>query len=111
MAELTVSSGKLSPAFASSTYDYRVKVSESTKSILVYASISDPAASNISVNSLATMSGSFSPPISLNYGENPVEILLWSPGYTGPGHKYSIIIFRGYLLLNFYLFKIENLDY
>ena len=75
LAGLTLSSGILSPAFASSTMTYTASVLSSVKSLQVTPTVTDSTAS-VKVNGLAVASGSASSPISLSAGNNPIQVVV-----------------------------------
>jgi gliding motility-associated-like protein len=66
---LTISTGALSPAFATGTVSYAASVLNSTSSITVTPTVSD-ATATIKVNGIAVASGSASGAIALNAGTN-----------------------------------------
>jgi alpha-tubulin suppressor-like RCC1 family protein len=77
LSALTVSSGTLSPAFATTITSYTDSVPYTVSSITVTPTANDTSAI-ITVNGTAVASGSASEPISLNVGANTVTIVVTS---------------------------------
>jgi hypothetical protein len=75
LSALTVSSGSLVPAFAPATFTYTDNVLSCVASIRITSTLSDPAAS-LTVNGVATPSGTASAPIALAFGANAVNVLV-----------------------------------
>ncbi|SHN37867.1 cadherin-like beta sandwich domain-containing protein, partial [Mucilaginibacter sp. OK098] len=75
LSNITLSTGTLSPAFASTTNSYVDSVSYSTSSITLTPTTSDPT-STVTVNGTAVTSGSPSAAISLTPGTNPVSVVV-----------------------------------
>ena len=91
LKQLAVSSGTLSPVFDSGTMDYSDNVSINVASATVTAVLDDDTAS-FTINGLAAVSGSPSAPIGLNYGPNPVAIVVTAAdGVTTQTYSVSII--------------------
>jgi gliding motility-associated-like protein len=92
LAGLTISSGTLSPAFASSTSNYTANVVNATTSVTVTPMAADPTAT-IAVNGMAVPSGSASGAISLNVGPNTLTTVVTAQdGVTT--QTYTVIITR-----------------
>jgi hypothetical protein len=102
LSNLTLSSGILSPTFASETLEYTASVSNSVSSITVTPTAVDPGAS-ISVNDSPVSSGTASGSISLSVGANNIYITVTAgdgitaktytvtvarAGATSPGNGY-----------------------
>ena len=73
--DLTLSSGTLSPTFATATTGYTSIVSNGTNSISLKPTASDASAS-IKVNGASVVSGAVSDPITLNVGTNNISIVI-----------------------------------
>lgn len=78
---LFLSPGTLSPAFDTGTLTYTASVDNATSSLLVVPSIDNPAASAL-VNGTAVVSGTYSTPIALAVGSNPITVALDGLTYT-----------------------------
>jgi len=75
LANLQLTSGKLNPAFASTTLRYTAGVSRTTFSIAV-TPITVYAFETVTVNGAEVPSGTVSPPVSLNNGVNNISIVV-----------------------------------
>ncbi|WP_166882133.1 cadherin-like beta sandwich domain-containing protein [Massilia mucilaginosa] len=73
LSALTISSGTLSPVFASATTAYTANVPNATSSISVTPTA---ASSTITVNNVANASGAASAPLALNVGANVITIVV-----------------------------------
>jgi gliding motility-associated-like protein len=92
LAGLTISSGTLSPAFATGTKNYMDAVSNATASVTVTPTVSDPNAT-ITVNGNSVTSGTPSAAIALNVGANTITSVVTAPdGITK--QTYSITVTR-----------------
>jgi gliding motility-associated-like protein len=92
LANLSISSGKLTPAFAPGTTGYAATVSNATTSVTVTPTASDPAAT-ITVNGAITASGSASAGIPLSVGANTISIVVTAQG-SAPTKTYTVIVTR-----------------
>ncbi|CAN5383756.1 hypothetical protein BH09BAC6_BH09BAC6_02480 [soil metagenome] len=77
LANLSLSSGSLAPAFATGTFSYTATVSNVTTSITVTPTTSDPA-STVTVNGVTVTSGNPSADILLNVGTNVISTIVTS---------------------------------
>jgi gliding motility-associated-like protein len=75
LSGLTVSSGTLTPAFATGTTGYSDKVANTVSSIAFRATTSDPAATE-TINGTAVPEGTVSPYFPLNVGVNTITIIV-----------------------------------
>jgi gliding motility-associated-like protein len=75
LSGLTISSGTLSPAFATGTTSYADKVANSVSSIAFRATTTDPLATE-TINGTAVPEGTVSPYIPLNVGLNTITIVV-----------------------------------
>jgi hypothetical protein len=75
LSNLTVSSGTLMPAFASTTLSYTDSVANSVTSITVTPTVADNTAT-VKVNGTPVISGTPSGPISLSVGSNLITVLV-----------------------------------
>jgi len=75
LSALTLSNGTIRPAFTSGVTSYSTSVANTLTSMTVTPTTADPTAT-ITVNGLATASGSPSAPVSLNVGANNITILV-----------------------------------
>ncbi|HEY8780362.1 MAG TPA: cadherin-like beta sandwich domain-containing protein [Mucilaginibacter sp.] len=90
LASLTISSGTLSPAFATNTTYYTASVGQVTSSIKVTAATSN-ANATLTVNGIPVTSGSASGPIGLNMGANTISLLVTSAdGKTTMSYTVSV---------------------
>ncbi|MBM7868451.1 hypothetical protein GTO89_16500 [Heliobacterium gestii] len=92
LANLTLSSGTLSPVFSSSQLSYSAAVANSVASITVTPTVQDPDAT-ITVNNRAVASGAASQPISLNVGQNTITVTVTSPDLSTT-KTYTITVTR-----------------
>ena len=76
LTSLTISSGTLTPAFASGTTSYTDSVANSVSSVTVTPTANDASGVVILVNLLPVSSGSASGDISLSVGSNTITILV-----------------------------------
>ncbi|RKP54029.1 hypothetical protein D7Z26_11610 [Cohnella endophytica] len=74
LSDLTLSSGSLSPVFASGTISYTSSVANSVSSITVTPTVSDSTAT-VKVNGTVVSSGSASGAISLSVGSNTISVV------------------------------------
>ncbi|NOU93764.1 hypothetical protein GC093_11095 [Paenibacillus sp. LMG 31456] len=81
LSGLTLSSGTLSPAFASGTTTYTSSVASGVSSLAIMASVYDSHAT-MTVNGISTASGQASGAISLNVGSNPITIVVTAQNGT-----------------------------
>ena len=75
LSSLDLSSGSLTPLFASGTTDYTASVGNSVSSITVTPTVADSTAS-VTVNGTAVISGSASGAINLNVGVNTITVVV-----------------------------------
>jgi len=75
LANLSISAGTLSPAFATGTYSYTASVSNSTASVTVTPTTSDGTAT-VTVNGTAVSSGTASGSIALVAGSNTITTIV-----------------------------------
>jgi hypothetical protein len=75
LANLVLSAGTLSPAFASGTLSYTANVVSNSNTLTVTPTVADSTAS-VKVNGVTVASGSPSGPITLNVGSNPITVLV-----------------------------------
>jgi hypothetical protein len=75
LSNLALSSGSLSPAFASSTTNYTAVVANAVNALTVTPALTESAAS-VKVNGVAVASGSASGSISLSVGSNTLTVLV-----------------------------------
>jgi len=98
---LSVSRGRLSPTFASSTTTYNTTVTFGVSSITITPTLADPTAT-VRVNGVAVQSGSASLPVALNPGSNAIGVLVTAQGGSA-NRLYTInvtrvpAIFRAYV--------------
>jgi len=101
LSALTLSAGKLSPVFSSSTIIYNEYVAESVSGIRVTPTASDPAAS-IKVNGVSVSSGHLSGVIPLTDGYNTITIAVTAAdGITQT--TYTVTVGRGGVPALFFL--------
>jgi gliding motility-associated-like protein len=74
LASLTISSGTLTPGFASGTTAYTDAVTNATTTVTVTPTFSDPNATQITVNTVGVTSGTASQNINLSVGTNPIAV-------------------------------------
>ncbi len=89
---LAASTGTLSPAFTSDTYDYDLTVVP-TVTTIAFTPTSIDSDSTIKVNGSTVTSGSKSKNISLDYGDNEVEIVVKTT--DGNTSTYTVNVIRG----------------
>jgi uncharacterized repeat protein (TIGR01451 family) len=75
LANLVLSAGTLTPAFASSTLSYSATVVSSSNTITVTPTVAD-ASATVTVNGVAVASGTASGPITLSPGSNPITVVV-----------------------------------
>ncbi len=92
LADLTISSGTLSPAFASGTTSYGASVSTTTTSITVTPTASSPT-STITVNGAAVADGTPSGTIPLSLGPNTVTVVVTAQDGITKG-TYTVTVTR-----------------
>jgi len=92
LSNLAISSGTLSPVFASGTSSYTVSVSNATASVTVTPATADPNAT-ITVNGTTTVSGSPSAPVALNVGNNTITTVVTAQDGTTI-ESYSVTVNR-----------------
>ncbi|KAB2902819.1 MAG: DUF4347 domain-containing protein [Burkholderiaceae bacterium] len=92
LSQLAVSSGTLSPSFASGTTSYTASVSNATSSITVTPTVTD-AAATVKVNGTAVASGSASGAISLSIGANTVTTVVTAQDGTTT-QTYTVTVTR-----------------
>jgi sugar lactone lactonase YvrE len=80
LANLTISSGVLSPVFSPTTGSYTDDVANNVTSVEVTPTLSDITAS-VTVNNMQVQSGSASAAIPLSVGSNEIIITVYSSGY------------------------------
>jgi gliding motility-associated-like protein len=93
LSDLTLSSGALTPGFASGTTSYTASVSNATTSITVTPTASD-VNTTITVNGAAITSGTASNPISLNVGPNTITTVVTAQDGTTTD-TYTVVVTRG----------------
>jgi gliding motility-associated-like protein len=92
LSNLTISSGTLTPGFASGTTGYTVSVANAITSITVTPTVNDPT-STVTVNGTAVTSGTASGAIALNVGANTITIVVTAQdGITAT--TYTIVVNR-----------------
>ncbi|MDD4753421.1 MAG: cadherin-like beta sandwich domain-containing protein [Desulfitobacteriaceae bacterium] len=91
LSALTISSGTLSPLFASGTSNYTASVAHSVSSINITPKVNQPDAA-VTINGSATASGSASP-VALNVGDNNITIQVIAEDNT-TSNTYTITITR-----------------
>jgi uncharacterized repeat protein (TIGR02543 family) len=90
LSALSLSSGTLSPSFASGTESYTVSVANSVTSITVTPTRTQPNAT-ITVNGTSVTSGSASGSISLNVGSNTITVIVTAQdGTTTKSYTVSV---------------------
>ena len=75
LSALSISSGTLSPAFASGTTNYTASVNNATTSLTITPTLADATAS-VTVNGVAVSSGNASGAIALNVGSNTITTVV-----------------------------------
>ena len=94
LSSLTISSGSLSPAFASGTTSYTDSVASSVYSVTVTPT-ADNSNANITVNGTTVASGSVSGPISVGTGGATITILVTAPDGTQQTYTISVSVNGG----------------
>lgn len=92
LKSLVPSTGALSPAFSSSTYDYSITVAPTVTNI-AFTPTSIDSDSTINVEGGIVTSGSSSRNISLNIGDNQIEIVVKT--VDGDTNTYTVDVTRG----------------
>ncbi|MEQ4487158.1 Ig-like domain-containing protein [Cohnella silvisoli] len=92
LSGLTLSSGTLTPAFASGTTDYTSSVGSGVLSVAITASTSDSNAT-MTVNGNSVVSGRASGTINLNVGSNPITVVVTAENGTTK-KTYNVIVNR-----------------
>ena len=88
LANLVLSTGTLSPAFASGTLSYNASVVSNT--LTITPTVADAAAA-VKVNGISVVSGSPSGPITLSAGSNPIPVLVTAQdGVTTQGYSVNV---------------------
>ena len=98
LANLMVSTGTLTPAFASNTLAYTDAVPNATTSISVTAMLADPNATQ-TINGAPVPSGGTSAPIALNVGMNAIPVIVTAQDGTTT-QTYTITVNRAGPLSN-----------
>jgi hypothetical protein len=98
LSNLGLSSGTLSPVFASGTQDYTATVTDSVTSITVTPTASDSTAT-IQVNGVAVTSGTASGAINLNVGANTITTLVTAQDGTTT-KTYTVTVTRAAFILS-----------
>lgn len=91
LSALSLSSGTLTPGFASGTTSYTASVANATNSITVTPTVADNTAS-ITVNGVATTNGNASGAIALAVGSNTVTVL--ATAQDGTMRTYTVTVTR-----------------
>ncbi len=92
LSALSISSGTLSPAFASGTTNYTASVNNATTSLTVTPTLADATAS-VTVNGVAVSSGNASGAIALNVGSNTIATVVTAQDGTTT-KSYTITVTR-----------------
>ncbi|MFZ4856817.1 MAG: beta strand repeat-containing protein, partial [Desulfuromonadaceae bacterium] len=92
LSNLTLSSGTLTPAFASSTASYTASVTNATSSITVTPTVTDSTAT-VTVNGTGITSGSASGSINLSVGSNTITVLVTAQDGTTT-NTYTVTVTR-----------------
>ncbi|MFA6410090.1 MAG: DUF2341 domain-containing protein [Candidatus Buchananbacteria bacterium] len=92
LSNLTISSGTLSPSFASSTATYTASVDSNISSVTVTPTVTQSDAT-ITVNGTAVTSGAASGSISLSYGSNTISTVVTAADGTTTG-TYTLTVTR-----------------
>jgi CSLREA domain-containing protein len=98
LSSLTVSSGTLTPAFATATLAYTDAVTNATTTVTVTPTVAD-ATATVKVNGTTVASGSASGAINLNVGANAVTVLVTAQDGTTT-QTYTITVNRAGALSN-----------
>ena len=105
LSALTLSTGTLSPVFASGTIAYTASIPHGTTSITTTPTVNQAGAS-VTVNGNATTSGSASASLNMSVGDNTVTAIVTAP--DGTTHKtYTITVTRAAASDNAWLSGIE----
>jgi len=99
LSALVLSSGTLTPAFASTTSFYAASVPTGTASITIGPTVTDPTAT-VKVNGVVVASGSASGPIALAMGSNTITVVATAEDITRQS-TYTIVVTRGVLNATF----------
>lgn len=91
LKNLTLSDGMLSPAFDSGATSYRATVSNGVGSLTVTPTLADPMAT-VTVNGTLTASGTPSQAITLDVGDNEIEVKVTGQG--GMTKTYTVTVTR-----------------
>ncbi|WP_256760784.1 cadherin-like beta sandwich domain-containing protein [Cohnella sp. WQ 127256] len=95
--DLNLSTSGLNPLFTSNTTTYTASVANSVENIKVTPTVFDPTAIvTVRVNGGAAesvTSGQMSSPLSLNVGDNPIEVMIADQGGT-PKQTYTVTVTR-----------------
>ncbi|TDH19745.1 hypothetical protein EXU57_22870 [Segetibacter sp. 3557_3] len=91
LSNLTVSTGTLSPNFASATTTYSVAVANSIASIRVTATAAYPVPTTILINDTIETSGTASRPIMLSPGENKITVVINGPGLKTSTYTITVV--------------------
>jgi hypothetical protein len=92
LSNLTISQGNLSPSFSSSTISYTDNVVYNVSNLTITPTVNQ-ANATVTVNGVATTSGSASSPISLNFGSNSIPVVVTAQDGTTT-KTYTINIIR-----------------
>ncbi len=92
LSALVLSSGPLSPAFASGMLAYAASVASGVTSVTLTPTVSAPGAS-VTVNGVPVASGAASGPIALNPGSNTITLVGTSPS-TAKTMTYTLVVQR-----------------
>ena len=103
LSNLALSSGSLSPAFASSTTNYTAVVANAVNALTVTPALTESAAS-VKVNGVAVASGSASGSIPLSVGSNTLTVLVTAQDGTTT-KTYTVTVTR---LLNYDYWAVAN---
>ncbi|MBI1194477.1 MAG: hypothetical protein GC138_01340 [Gammaproteobacteria bacterium] len=93
LASLTLSAGTLSPVFSSAHSSYFITVDASVSSLLVTA-VTTQNAATMTVNGVATPSGTASSPVNLAFGVNSVDVVVTAEDGVTTG-TYRLTVERG----------------
>jgi gliding motility-associated-like protein len=91
LSGITLSSGSLSPAFTATNASYAVSVGNTVRSIAVTPTVAD-VTSNLTVNTIAVISGSASGTIPLTVGDNKITIAVQAQ--DGTLNSYTLTVTR-----------------
>ncbi|PYE47770.1 S-layer family protein, partial [Paenibacillus barcinonensis] len=92
LSGLTLSSGTLSPAFASGTTSYTANVANAVSSLKITPTVSDITAT-VTVNGTSVPSGTTSDQIGLNAGSNTITVVVTAE--DGTTKTYTVTVTRG----------------